>query len=72
MLRPVHRGPETENHLYRPGAHRGVLNAKAVEVYEEIILTEAAFDALTFYAHGVKNVIRATGRAALRKTTGRR
>ena len=45
------------NHLYLPGAHRGVLNAKAAEVYEEIILTEAAFDALTFYAHGVKNVI---------------
>ncbi len=45
------------NHLYLPGAHRGVLNAKAAEVYEDIILTEAAFDALTFYAHGVKNVI---------------
>ena len=45
------------NHLYLPGAHRGVLNAKAAEVYEEIILTEAAFDALSFYAHGVKNVI---------------
>ena len=45
------------NHLYLPGAHRGVLNAKAAEIYEEIILTEAAFDALSFYAHGVKNVI---------------
>lgn len=45
------------NHLYLPGAHRGVLNAKAAEVYEDIVLTEAAFDALTFYAHGVKNVI---------------
>lgn len=45
------------NHLYLPGPHRGVLNAQAAEAYEEIILTEAAFDALTFHAHGVKNVI---------------
>lgn len=45
------------NHLYLPGAHRGVLNAKAAEVYEDIILTEAAFDALTLHAHGIKNVI---------------
>lgn len=64
------------NHLYLPGAHRGVLNAKAAEVYEEIILAEAAFDALTFYAHGVKNVIPCYGtggftddhRAALKNT----
>ncbi|MCZ2076630.1 MAG: toprim domain-containing protein [Bryobacterales bacterium] len=64
------------NHLYLPGAHRGVMNAKAAEVYEEIILTEAAFDALTFYAHGVKNVIPCYGtggftddhRAALKNT----
>lgn len=64
------------NHLYLPGAHRGVLNAKAAEVYEEIILTEAAFDALTFYAHGIRNVIPCYGtggftedhRAALKNT----
>lgn len=45
------------NHLYLPGPHRGVLNAQATEAYEEIILTEAAFDALTFHAHGVLNAI---------------
>lgn len=45
------------NHLYLPGAHRGVLNAKAAAVYEDIILTEAAFDALSLYAIGVMNVI---------------
>ena len=64
------------NHLYLPGPHRGVLNAKAAEVYEDIILTEAAFDALTLYAHGVKNVIPCYGtggftddhRAALKNT----
>ena len=63
------------NHLYLPGHHRGVLNAKAAEVFDEVILTEAAFDALTFYAYGVKNVIPCYGtggftddhRAALKK-----
>jgi len=46
------------NHLYLPGPHRGVLNAKAAEVHPDgLILTEAAFDALTFYAHGIRNVI---------------
>jgi DNA primase len=45
-------------HLYLPGPHRGILNAKAAEVYPDgIILTEAAFDALTFHAHGIRNVI---------------
>lgn len=64
------------NHLYLPGPHRSALNARAPEVYEDIILTEAAFDALTFYAHGVKNVIPCYGnggftgdhRAALKNT----
>jgi len=64
------------NHLYLPGAHRGVLNAKATGVYEEIVLTEAAFDALTFHAHGIRNVIPCYGtggftddhRAALKNT----
>ncbi len=64
------------NHLYLPGPHRGALNARAAEVYEDIILTEAAFDALTLYAHGVKNVIPCYGtggftedhRAALKNT----
>jgi len=49
---------DTTNHLYLPGPHRGVLNAKAAEVYPDgLILTEAAFDALTFHAHGIRNVI---------------
>ena len=37
--------------------HRGVLNAKAAEVFDEIVLTEAVLDALSLYAIGVKNVI---------------
>ena len=45
-------------HLYLPGPHRGILNAKAAEVYPDgLILTEAAFDALSFHAHGIGNVI---------------
>jgi len=46
------------SHLYLPGPHRGVLNARAAEVHsDELILTEAVFDALTLYAAGHKNVI---------------
>jgi len=49
---------KTTNHLYLPGPHHGVANAKAAEVYPDgVILTEAAFDALTFHAHGIRNVI---------------
>lgn len=50
-------------HLYLPGPHRGVLNARAAQVYadDELILTEAVFDALTFYAHGIKNVLACYG-----------
>lgn len=68
---------DTTNHLYLPGPHRGVLNAKAAEVYPDgLILTEAAFDALTFHAHGIRNVIPCYGtggftddhRAALKNT----
>ena len=44
-------------HLYLPGQHRGVLNAKAAEVFDEVILTEAVLDALSLYAIGVQNVI---------------
>ena len=51
------RSVEGSRHLYLPGQHRGVLNAKATEVFDEIILTEAVLDALSLYAVGVQNVI---------------
>lgn len=51
------RSVEGSRHLYLPGPHRGVLNAKAAEVFEEVILTEAVLDALSLYAIGVQNVI---------------
>jgi DNA primase catalytic core len=42
-------------HLYPPGPHRGLLNREAL-ASDEIILCEAVFDALTFYASGFRNV----------------
>jgi len=42
-------------HLYPPGPHRGLLNREAF-ASDEIILCEAVFDALTFYASGFHNV----------------
>ena len=42
-------------HLYPPGPHRGLLNREALQA-DEIILCEAVFDALTFYASGFRNV----------------
>ncbi len=51
------RSIEGNRHLYLPGAHRGVLNTKAAEVFDEIILTEAILDALSLYTIGVQNVI---------------
>ncbi len=42
-------------HLYPPGPHRGLLNREAL-ASDEIILCEAVFDALTFYASGFHNV----------------
>ena len=49
--------PGQPSHLYLPGPHRGVMNAKAAEVFDEIILTEAALDALALYAIDHRNVI---------------
>jgi len=42
-------------HLYPPGPHHGLLNREAF-ASDEIILCEAVFDALTFYASGFHNV----------------
>jgi len=42
-------------HLYPPGPHRGLFNRECLQ-QPEIILCEAVFDALTFWANGFKNV----------------
>src|SRR5690606_40986179 len=43
-------------HLYLPGPHKGIFNIRAVKQHDEIILTEAIIDALSFWVHGFKNV----------------
>ncbi len=45
----------TPKHLYLPGPHEGIWNAEAL-AEPEVILCEAAFDALTFWVNGFKNV----------------
>lgn len=46
----------TAYHLYLPGPHRGVWNLEALRETKEIILCEAAIDALTFWRNGFRNV----------------
>jgi DNA primase catalytic core len=53
--------PGTPNHLYLPGAHRGVWNESALADNPEIILCEALIDALTFWCAGYRNVTAAYG-----------
>jgi len=45
----------TPKHLYLPGPHEGIWNAEALES-GELILCEAALDALTFWVNGFRNV----------------
>jgi DNA primase catalytic core len=51
----------TPLHLYLPGPHAGVWNAKALEVFPEVILCESLIDALTFWCAGYRNVTAAYG-----------
>ena len=51
----------TPDHLYLPGAHRGVWNEAALEASKEIILCEALIDALTFWCAGFRNVTASYG-----------
>jgi DNA primase len=46
----------TPKHLYLPGPHRGVFNREGLDGQPEIILCEALFDAMTFWAAGYRNV----------------
>ena len=50
------RSIEGINHLYLPGQHKGVFNAKASKVYDEIILTESIIDALSLIQLKLENV----------------
>jgi DNA primase catalytic core len=51
----------TPDHLYLPGPHRGVFNVAAFAACEELILTEALIDALTFWTAGYRHVASAYG-----------
>ena len=51
----------TPQHLYLPGAHRGVWNSQALTATDEMILCEALIDAMTFWCHGYRNVTASYG-----------
>jgi DNA primase len=55
----------TPDHLYLPGPHRGVFNLAAFAASDEIILTEALIDAMTFWCAGYRNVTSAYGAGGL-------
>ncbi len=51
----------TPNHLYLPGAHKGVWNEEALSASKEIILCESLIDALTFWNAGFRHVTASYG-----------
>ena len=53
--------PGTPDHLYLPGPHRGVFNPAALAASDELILTEALIDALTFWTAGYRHVTSSYG-----------
>src|SRR6266700_1088021 len=46
----------TPRHLYLPGPHRGVWNLPALAASDEVIVTEALIDALSFWCAGFRHV----------------
>jgi post-segregation antitoxin (ccd killing protein) len=50
-------------HLYLPGPHEGVWNAKAIRASTEVILCESLIDAMTFWCAGFRNVTASYGTA---------
>jgi DNA primase catalytic core len=51
----------TPDHLYLPGAHRGVWNEEALAASKEIILCESLIDALSFWNAGLRHVTASYG-----------
>jgi DNA primase len=51
----------TPDHLYLPGAHRGVWNEEAFSASKEIVLCESLIDALSFWNAGIRNVTASYG-----------
>jgi DNA primase catalytic core len=50
------RHVERAQHLYLPGARRGVFNAAGARNVEEIVVTESVIDAAAVWSAGVRNV----------------
>lgn len=53
---------EQPRHLYLKGSHRGVFNNIAAKTSQSLIVTEAAFDAMSLWAAGFRNVISLYGK----------
>jgi DNA primase catalytic core len=53
---------EQPRHLYLKGSHRGVFNGIAAKTSQSLIVTEAAFDAMSLWAAGFRNVISLYGK----------
>src|SRR5581483_2976851 len=51
------RAIDRDQHLYLPGAKRGLFNAETLRGAEEIILTESILDAMSAIESGVMNVL---------------
>jgi DNA primase catalytic core len=51
----------TPDHLYLPGAHKGVWNEEALSASKEIVLCESLIDALSFWNAGIRNVTASYG-----------
>jgi DNA primase len=51
----------TPDHLYLPGAHKGVWNEEALSASKEIVLCESLIDALSFWCAGIRNVTASYG-----------
>jgi len=59
----------TPDHLYLPGAHRGVWNEEALAASKEIVLCEALIDALTFWVADIRQVTGQLRRERLSRRT---
>ncbi len=51
------RATDRDQHLYLPGAKRGLFNAETLRGAEEVILTESIIDAMSCIEAGVMNVL---------------
>jgi DNA primase catalytic core len=59
--RKITEGVNPPLHLYLPGPHRGVWNERGLVGQQEVIVTEALIDAMSFWCAGYRNVTSAYG-----------